>query len=270
VLTRLAYAIVVLFVGGFLLLVSRLPQARFVEMLAFEALGPVQTGLSLPVGGLDNVGRSVESISQLQQDNDRLRQEVDRLSQEAVQVPELQRENALLRAELGFNQENPQFKWVSARIIAFDPSNLVQAIILDQGSRSGIANGMTVVTPRGLVGTVIQVTPNTSKVLLITDVSSSVESLVQSSRAKGVVSGSRTGQLMMTYIPQSTKVQSGDRVVTSGLGGVYPEGIWVGTIADVRQNAEDLYQSAMLEPAVDFGRLEEVMVIVNHLPTSLQ
>jgi rod shape-determining protein MreC len=74
----------------------------------------------------------------------------------------------------------------------------------------------------------------------------------------------------MTYIPQGVKIQTGDRVVTSGVGGVFPPGLWVGTVADVRQNDVDLYQSARLEPAVDFGQLEEVMVIVNHLPTKLR
>ncbi|HUX88791.1 MAG TPA: rod shape-determining protein MreC, partial [Chloroflexota bacterium] len=140
----------------------------------------------------------------------------------------------------------------------------------NQGSRNNVAPGMTVVTPVGLVGQVVTVTPTTAKVLLITDVSSSVDSLIQANEAKGVVEGSRGGQLTLTYIPQGVKVQTGDRIVTSGLGGVYPAGLWVGTVTDVRQNDVDLYQDAQLEPAVDFGRLEVVLVITNHLPTKLQ
>jgi rod shape-determining protein MreC len=270
VFNRVAYGAVVLLIAGLLLGLSRLPQIRFVEALLFEAVGPIQIGLSVPVGRLDQLGRSLEDIGRLRTDNDRLRSEVDRLSQQAVLVPELQRQNAELRAELGFAQSAPQFQWVTARLIGFDPSNLVQAIIIDRGSSSGIAEGMTVVTPSGLVGAVIQVTPSTAKVILVTDVSSSVDALIQSNRAKGVINGSRTGQLTMTYIPQGVKVQTGDRIVTSGLGGIFPEGLWVGTVTDVRQNDVDLYQSALLEPAVDFGRLEEVMVIVNHLPTPLR
>jgi rod shape-determining protein MreC len=86
----------------------------------------------------------------------------------------------------------------------------------------------------------------------------------------GVVNGSRSGQLTMTFIPQGSKVQAGDRVVTSGLGGVFPPGLWVGTVTDVHQNDVDLYQEAKVQPAVDFGRIEDVMVIVNHLPTKLR
>jgi rod shape-determining protein MreC len=270
VLSRLAYGVLVLLVGAGLVLLSRVPQVQFVETLVFEALGPFELGLSVPAVRLDQLGQSVRDLGQLQSDNARLRAEVDRLSQEAVLVPELQRENAQLRAELGFSRDNSQFHWITAHLLGYDPSNLIQAAILDQGSRSGVAVGMTVVTPGGLVGQVIQVTPNTSKILLITDVSSSVDALVQSNRAKGVVNGARTARLTMTYIPQSDKVQTGDRVVTSGLGGIYPSGLLVGTVTDVRQNDVELFQTALVEPAVDFGRLEDVMIIVNHLPTTLR
>lgn len=269
-LSRLAYGVLVLLIGFAVIVLSSLPQVRFVESLLFELLGTVETGVSLPIVRIDQVGQTIESIGQLRDENTRLRADVDRLSQQAVLVLELQRENAELRAELGFEQANPQFKWTSARLIGFDPSNLVQAIIIDQGSQGGIAEGMTVITPQGLVGQVIQTTPNASKVLLATDLSSSTDALIQASRAKGVVNGSRTGQLLMTYIPQGVKVQTGDRVVTSGIGGVFPPGLLVGTVTDVRQNDVDLFQSAQLEPAVDLGRLENVMVITNHLPTKLK
>jgi len=270
VLTRLAYGLIVLLLGVILLAVSRLPQVQFLEALLFEAVGPIETGAAFPVRWVAQVGQDIASIGRLRAENARLNAEVDQLTQQAVLVGELQRENAELRAELGFEQTDPQFRWTTARLIGFDPSNLIQAIIVDRGTRSGVADGMTVVTPRGLVGYVIETSPSTAKVLLMTDVSSSADSLIQSSRAKGVVNGSRTGQLTMTYIPQGVKVQTGDKVVTSGLGGIFPAGLWVGTVTDVRQNDTDPFQSAQLEPAVDFGQLEEVMIIVNHLPIRLR
>ena len=269
-LIRLAYGALVVLIGVAVVIVSRVPQIQFLETLVFEALGTVEIGVSIPLLRVDQIGQTIESISQLRAENAKLRSDVDRLSQQAVLVLELQRENAELRAELSFERSNPQYKWTSARIIGFDPSNLVQAVIIDRGSANGVAEGMTVITPLGLVGQVIQSAPNTSKVLLATDLSSSTDALVQSTRAKGVVNGSRTGQLLMTYIPQGVKVQTGDRVVTSGIGGIFPPGLLVGTVTDVRQNDVDLFQSAQLEPAVDIGRLEDVMVITNHLPTKLK
>lgn len=269
-LTRLFYLFIVVAAGGLVVALSRLPQVQLIETVGFEVLGPIQSGIAVPIVKIDQVARTVEGISELRAENARLRAQVDRLTQEAVQVGELQRENAQLRSELQFQRNDPQFKWITARIIGFDPSNLVHAIIIDQGTRSGVAEGMTVATPSGLVGQVVQVTPNTAKVLLITDVSSSVDSLIQSNRAKGVVDGSRAGSLMMTFIPQGMKVQPGDRVVTSGLGGVFPEGLLVGTVTEVHQNDVELFQEAKVQPAVDFGRIEEVLVIVNHLPTKLR
>ncbi len=268
-LSRLAYAIPVLLIGILLIVASRLPQVQILEAVAFEVLGPVQDSVSIPVVHLDRIGQTVERISQLEAENARLRAEVERLSREAVLVPELQRENAELRAELSFQHEHPEFRLLSARIIGFDPSNLVHAIIIDRGTRHGVAEGMTVITPSGLVGQVVQVSPTTAKVLLITDVSSSVYGVVQSSRARGVVNGSRSGDLTMTFIPQNLKVQPGDRVVTSGLGGVFPPGLWIGTVTAVRQNDVDLYQEAKVQPAVDLSRVEEVLVIINHLPSKL-
>jgi rod shape-determining protein MreC len=268
--SRFAYVLVVFIVGGLLIALSRVPQVQVIEILLFEAVGTAETGISIPIIQVDQLGRTIESIGQLRAENARLRAEVDRLSQQAVLVPELQRENADLRAQLGFQSEEPQFRWANARLIGFDSSNLIQAIIVDQGTRAGVTEGMTVVTPRGLVGQVVQATPSTAKVLLITDVSSSTNALIQSSRAKGVVNGSRNGQLLMTFIPQGVKIQTGDRVVTSGIGGVFPAGLLVGSVRDVRQNDVDLFQSAQLEPAVDLGQLEEVMVIINHLPIKLR
>jgi rod shape-determining protein MreC len=266
----MAYILIAVVIGALLLLLSRVTQVRALEVLLFDAVGTAESGISIPILRLDEVGRSIESIGQLRAENARLRAEVDQLSQQAVLVPELQRQNAELRAELGFQSEDPQFRWATARLIGFDSSNLVQAIIIDKGTQAGVSNGMTVVTPRGLVGQVVETTPNTAKVLLITDVSSSTNALIQSNRAKGVVNGSRDGQLLMTFIPQGVKIQTGDRVVTSGIGGVFPPGIWVGTVTDVRQSDVDLFQSAQLEPAVDIGQLEEVMVIINHLPIPLR
>jgi len=270
VLNRLFSLFLLALAAGAILLVARAPQAQFVETLLFEALSPVETLVAGPSSSVDSIGQTLTSIATLRAENQRLRAQVDQLSQEAVLVPELQRQNAELRAELGFHQQSPQYQWVNAHLLGYDSSNLVQSIIIDRGTTSGVANGMTVITPRGLVGQVIEVTPATAKVLLITDVSSSAEALIQSNRAKGVVNGSRTGTLTMLYIPQQFKVKTGDRVITSGLGGIFPPGFWIGTVTDVRQNDVDLFQSARLEPAVDFGRLEDVMVITNHLPVKLQ
>jgi rod shape-determining protein MreC len=145
--------------------------------------------------------------------------------------------------------------------------------VIDRGGRDGLVDGMTVMTPRGLVGKVVRLGPNAARVLLVTDPSSSVNAMVQRSRAKGVVYGQRgaagSTQLVLRFVPQGEEMRVGDRVITSGLGGIFPEGIAIGQVAQVRQQGTDMFQEATVEPLVDFGRMEMVFVITNHVPVKL-
>jgi rod shape-determining protein MreC len=132
---------------------------------------------------------------------------------------------------------------------------------------------MTVMTPRGLVGKIVQLGHNAVKVLLLIDSGSSVNAMIQRSRAGGVVYGQRgptgTTPLVMRFIPQGEEIKPGDRVITSGLGGIFPPGIAIGQVAQVRQKDTDMFQEATIEPFVDFARLETVLVVTNHQPVRL-
>ena len=138
--------------------------------------------------------------------------------------------------------------------------------MLDLGSTHGIDVGMPVVTDQGLVGRISEVTNTTSKVLLITDVSSSVNALLQSSRLNGVLRGTPGGDLVMDYIPQGALFSVGEVVLTSGLGGNFPKGIPIGQVTDIIQRDIDVFQQAIVRPTVDFGSLELVMVVTNFNP----
>ena len=158
-------------------------------------------------------------------------------------------------------------------MIGYDASNLVRSAVLDRGSRDGLVDGMTVMTPRGLVGKVVRLGPTAARVLLVTDPGSSVNAMVQRSRAKGVIYGQRGtaggSQLVLRYVPQGEEIKPGDRVITSGLGGIFPEGIAIGQVSQVRQQGTDMFQEATVEPFVDFARVESVFVITNHVPVKL-
>jgi rod shape-determining protein MreC len=129
---------------------------------------------------------------------------------------------------------------------------------------------MPVVTDQGLVGLVTEATPNASKVLLITDASSAVNVRLQESRAEGVLIGQQSGELRLLYITQDVEMKSGDRIITSGLGGQFPPGIVVGTVASVRRRINDVAQEADVRSAIDFNRLETVLIITNFRPPELQ
>jgi len=269
-LTRFAYLVIVVVVGLASIVLCRLTQATVIEAGSSWLTGPVLAVVGYPVRVVGDVFTGVQGVGDLRAENARLRAEVDRLRQETVQLPEVRRENDLLREQLNLRRAQPGYQWVSGRIIGYDPDPLVKSIIVNVGTRDGIADGMTVVTPQGLVGRVLRASPNTSKVLLLTDVSSSINGVLQESRARGVVNGSLTGRLAMLYIGQGEVVHTGDRVVTSGLGGSFPPGLLIGSVIDVRQKDVDMFQEARLEPAVDVNRLETVLIITNFLPTKLE
>jgi rod shape-determining protein MreC len=189
---------------------------------------------------------------------------------ENVRLREIETEAALLRDLLNFTQPNPSYQVRGARVvgrkIAQEPSNLQKYITLDVGRASGIERNMPVITDRGLVGRVTEVGETWSRVLLIIDPQSTVNALTQSTRASGSIEGQADGSLIMRSIPQKDTVSVGDTVFTSGLGGNFPRQILIGQIVEADRKDYELYQSALVQPTVDFDHLEAVLIITDFEP----
>ena len=176
--------------------------------------------ISRPVFDLaGNIGR----LGSMASENETLRQENSELRSEIILLREAQIENETLRRELSFKSTVPSYQLLSAEVIGHDPNNLLEYLVIDRGSEDAIQVGMPVLTNEGLVGRISEVSAGSSKVMLITDSSSSVSSLIQSSRATGMIQGYPGGELLMRYIPQGDEIQLGDIVITSGLGGNFPQ-----------------------------------------------
>jgi rod shape-determining protein MreC len=226
---------------------------------------PLQEGTSLLVSRLGELARTAQDLRDLRQRNRTLEAENARLLLENVRYRELEGEAALLRDLLSFAQSHPSFDvqgaHVVGRVIGQDPSNLQRYITLDVGQQEGITRNMPVVTDRGLVGRISEVGKGWSKVLLILDGSSLVSALAQSTRASGLIQGEADGSLIMRDIPQPDTVSVGDTVFTSGLGGNFPRQILIGQITEVQRKDYDLYQTAAVQPTVDFDHLEVVLVL---------
>jgi rod shape-determining protein MreC len=152
------------------------------------------------------------------------------------------------------------------RVIGRDPSNLQRYITLNVGREGGIARNMPVVTDRGLVGRISDVGTGWSRVLLIIDVSSSVNALTQSTRATGLVQGRADGSLVLRDVPQGDTLSVGDTVFTSGLGGNFPRQILIGQVTEVDRKDYELYQTAAVQPTVDFDHLEMVLIVSDFEP----
>jgi rod shape-determining protein MreC len=158
-----------------------------------------------------------------------------------------------------------------ARVLGQDPSALVNFIVIDQGREENVTVGMPVITPAGLVGRVIEVGAHWARVQLINDTSSSVNAVVQSSRATGIIQGQGRGSdlLLMRFLPLGDSVQEGDVILTSGISGAFPKRIVIGQVVQVNQRDTDLFTEALVRPSVDLLRLEYVLVMKRFTPTDI-
>lgn len=241
-----------------------------VEGLVVRLTTPLQGGLSTVIAEFGELTQTARDLRDLRQRNEELESQNASLLLENVRLREIEAEAVLLRDLLNFAQSHPDFDirgaHVVGRVIGRDPSNLQRYIILDVGREAGIGHNMPVTTDRGLVGRISEVGDGWSRVLLIIDVSSSVNALTQSTRASGLVQGQADGSLVMRAIPQGDTVSVGDTVFTSGLGGNLPRQLLIGQITEVERKDYDLYQVATVQPTVDFEHLEAVLVILGFEP----
>ena len=240
-------------------------QAPVMGRVVSFVLAPLQGPISWVGSQINYIFENVWDIATVHQQNKMLRSEVEQLRVQNVEANEFASENQRLRALLGYKQQARQFDLVAARVIARESATWSSMIVINRGTNDGIAVDMAVVTEKGLVGRVAEAGPVTSKVQLILDPRSSVGTLVQraQSRVTGIVEGDMSNPTMphMVNIPKMADVVEDDVIVTSGFGGVYPKGIVVGIVSAIRNDPGGLLKIAILEPAVDFQKLEDVMVI---------
>lgn len=272
-----AFLLALLFLGILLRTTGRLEP---VEDLAYTAFSPVQIALLDLSNGVGNLFGGFQDVNALRAQVKDLEAQLNNLTVDVVRIRELEIENSQLREQLQYKQANPDYMLVGgtlletnnpdlARVNGEDPTNLVSYIIVDQGSEEGVTVGMPAVTPRGLVGRVSEVGAHWSRVLLIVDLSSSVNAVIQSSRATGVVQGQIGGMLVMKFLPQGEEVKVNDLVLTSGIGGAFPKRLVIGQVVAVQKRDTDLFQEALVKPSVDFNQLEYVLIIKKFTPTDI-
>ncbi len=236
---------------------------------------PVATVMNWTAGRVDNFAGVFAGPRDLQQAELRIAELEARNAQ-------LERENAeLLNRQSDYQlyvemfnraSQSPQFERVTAAVIGRDTSPAFRSIIIDRGTQDGVLPGMPVESARGLVGQVFRASPHAAQVLLLTDNISSIAARLSASRATGIIFGSgSSGPLTMDWIEQEAQVEVGDVVLTSGLGGKFPQDLVIGRVVDAERNEADLFQHATVQPAVDFEDLEIVFVLTDfeQLDTSI-
>jgi len=238
----------------------------FMEEFITTVLAPVQSIVSNVGSNFRKVGLSTGELMTAYRDNQALRAENEEIRQNNLNVTEIMAENVRLRTMLDYKKVSNQFDFVTAAVVGRDIGTWNSTIIINRGSADGITKDMAVVTPQGLVGSVVNVYDKVSKVQLILDARSAVGTLVQrpESRVAAIVEGSSTSPLTprMVNIARDADIIKSDKLITSGFGGIYPKGLLIGEVVDVVNEEGGLLKYAYLKPAVDFARLEEVSVIV--------
>jgi rod shape-determining protein MreC len=253
-------------ISALLLLLRNSDPVRGASTFATQLLVPVQRVLADAGIAGNRFVQAISEIESLRADNATLRAENERLTLENVQLREAAFA-AQQAAKLSEIAKTLSFESVPATVIARDPSNILSTIVLGVGTDQGVKVGHVVLSQQGLVGRVSEVGTNYAKVVLITDPSHTLSALVEGSRATGIVRGQYGDALIMDWILQTEPVKAGDVVVTAGLAlgeelrSLYPKGLVVGRVLQLQNAEAAAYQRAILAPAVDLRKLENVLVV---------
>lgn len=252
-----------LFLAALLLYTDHLrqrPATSLFHRILLQATSPIQGGLRSLVAGAADLWTHYLWLVDTSRENDRLLLENRELRAEVRQTNEVRLENERLKKLLDF-RETTRFEALPSRVVAEDASSWFRTILIDKGSEQGVGPGMPVVTAEGVVGRTFQVSAGQSRVLLATDASSSIAATLQKSRSRGMLRG-LGNSLLLDYVDRDAAVAINELVLTSGTGGVFPKGIVIGRVQDVRREDFGLFQSISVRPSVDFSRIEEVLVLL--------
>ncbi len=268
---------VLLLVALALLVLSEAGTLGPLESLLSYAVAPVERVVARAVNYVGSAAGGTRDIAELQQRVAELETANEALVQENFRLREYQAENAELRRQLDFHEENPTYGSLGADVVeqgclifpcgdvvGQDTNPYLRFVVISIGSQDGVAVGMPVVTGgSAMVGRIARTSPNLSYVQLINDPASRVSAMLQQSRITGIVEGSDEGTLVMTNILPDESVDVGETIITSSIGGMLPRGLILGQVEEISYQESELFQSAVVRPAVDFRRLETVLVITD-------
>jgi len=235
--------------------------------LVMEIAAPFQHITKKIVNTVEGFWLDYFYLVNVRQENSELRTTADKLKIENSRYRELLSTHFRLQELLQFKQATDH-PVLAVQVIGLDPTGWFKSVIINKGKKAGLELNMPVVNAEGVIGRIVSCSPNYAKVLLVIDQNSAVDCLVQRSRDRGMVIGLSTESCKLNYVVKSSDVVIGDIVVTSGLAGVFPKGIPVGEIFNVEDVSGNLFKNIDIRPAVDFSKVEEVLVILKEAESS--
>jgi len=261
----IAGAIVLIALNVIVFSFSYIRKSSVVDAAAGSALfvvSPFQTLISSTINFFDDIWDHYFFLISAAKENEYLKKELARSINQKNECREIKLANVRLKEFVNLKLDNP-FELLAAEVVAKDPSPWFRTIIIDKGISDGVSNGLPVIVSAGIVGYVLNASSGYAKIILVTDRNSSVDALVQRTRARGIAQGITSGLCRFDYTLRKLDVTIGDVIVTSGFDGIYPKGLRIGSVSKVIRRNSGLFQDIELIPYVDFEKLEEVMVILN-------
>ena len=259
--TPLLLVLILLLVFSVLSLsLKRSPALRKVQEMVVSMTAP---GLE----GLEYLGRSAKQIWQgyfylvgVRRENAGLQRQLEEYKQREVHFQEAQQ--ALTRLEVLLDlKRQVALPVIGARVIAYDPTLWSRSAIINQGKAQGVKEGLPVLAPQGIVGRIVAVYPEYSKVMLIVDRKSGADAMIQRTRIRGMLKGKGGNRCSLEFVPKNADVQVGDLVLASGLVGLYPKGLVFGKVTAASKKNPGVFQEIEVSPNVDLSTLEEVLVV---------
>ena len=244
---------------------SNVNQLSFIENIFNVFVMPVQNGFTYLKNKISGNDTFFADMDTLKEENAQLKQINSELKQSLRELEVIKAENETLKENLNLKQKYSDYETVPADVINRDISNYSSTIVINVGTDDNVQEGMTVIADSGLVGHIISVTSDTAKVQTLVDTASAVTSTISTTEDTIVVQGTLDDKtsLKATFIPTDAVVLQGDSVETSGIGGIYPKGIHIGTIREVINTSNITDRYALVDTAVDFTKLNTVLVITN-------
>ena len=259
---RYPLAYMVLALASALSLVSqeRVGDTGIASRVMIEFTGPLQQMVTLPQQQVRGAWARYVALWGVRADRDQIRRELASANQENIRLREALVASERFRRLREF-QAQQDLPLLPATLIGQDLSPYFKSITIDRGTSDGVYPGMPVITDAGVVGVVSGTSPHYARVLLILDPQSWVDAYTQRARVRGTIRGRVDGRATLDQVLREADVQVGDELLTSGLGGIYPKGMRIGTISEVADETNGLFRTIQVRPAVDFAALEEVFVV---------
>lgn len=233
---------------------------KFPQLKALQGVGILQEYARAPFVGINNLVHNYVRLGSVDKINDELKEKIERLQSNQLKYKEQLKKYQILLREINLNDPLEIYESsIVGAIVGRGSGVWTQTVVVNRGLNDGVKHGMMVYNHQGVVGQILHVTDNYSKVLLANAPSSAIDVMIQKNRLRGILKGSADGYVL-EYVSKHSAVQVGDKIITAGLGGIFPSGMYLGLVSSVEQQSVGSFLDITVKPAVNFSKLEYVRI----------